>query len=66
MAKDCVDCGSEDCRLEPAMFADSRLQTPSRPEFVGGFGICEENGTERTSRELRGPTLRPFPGPRGS
>eukprot|EP00969_Alexandrium_andersonii_P323059 14274417-Alexandrium_andersonii.AAC.1 len=34
--------------------------------FVGGIGIRAKKGAERTPRELREPTLRPFLGPRSS
>eukprot|EP00969_Alexandrium_andersonii_P317976 14045965-Alexandrium_andersonii.AAC.1 len=36
------------------------------PVFGGGVGVCAENASERTSRELRGPMLRLFLGPRSS
>eukprot|EP00969_Alexandrium_andersonii_P354369 15442007-Alexandrium_andersonii.AAC.1 len=44
----------------------SRPRTPSITAFVGGFWICAKNGADRTPRELRGPILRPFLGPRNS
>eukprot|EP00969_Alexandrium_andersonii_P179892 7951532-Alexandrium_andersonii.AAC.1 len=43
-----------------------RDRTPSIPAFIGGFGICANNGAERTPRELGGPILRPRLGPRSS
>eukprot|EP00969_Alexandrium_andersonii_P341250 15084203-Alexandrium_andersonii.AAC.1 len=41
-----------------------RLRTPRTAVFIGRFGICMNNGAECTPRELRGPILRSFPGPR--
>eukprot|EP00969_Alexandrium_andersonii_P111309 4914510-Alexandrium_andersonii.AAC.1 len=46
--------------------ATSRPVTPSRPAFVGRFGICTENGAECSLRELRAPNLRPLLVPRSS
>eukprot|EP00969_Alexandrium_andersonii_P125359 5541979-Alexandrium_andersonii.AAC.1 len=42
-AKDCADCGSADCGLGACELAISRPRAPSRPTFVGGFGICANN-----------------------
>eukprot|EP00969_Alexandrium_andersonii_P042285 1854747-Alexandrium_andersonii.AAC.1 len=64
MAKDCADCGLADCGLGGCEVAILRLRTPSSTAFVGGFGICAKKHAERTPRELRGPILRPFLGPR--
>eukprot|EP00969_Alexandrium_andersonii_P128501 5678487-Alexandrium_andersonii.AAC.1 len=44
--------------------ASGGLPTPRSAVFVGSFGMCTENGAERTPRELQGPILRSFPGPR--
>eukprot|EP00969_Alexandrium_andersonii_P147261 6511860-Alexandrium_andersonii.AAC.1 len=33
---------------------------------ISGFGTCANTCEERTPRELRGPVLRPFLGPRSS
>eukprot|EP00969_Alexandrium_andersonii_P302849 13387475-Alexandrium_andersonii.AAC.1 len=42
--------------------AAARLRAPRTPLdpplFVVRFGVCAENGAERTPRELRGPILR--------
>eukprot|EP00969_Alexandrium_andersonii_P261146 11545027-Alexandrium_andersonii.AAC.1 len=42
-------------RIGVRRFALSRPRTPSKPPFVGRFGICARNGAERTPRELRRP-----------
>eukprot|EP00969_Alexandrium_andersonii_P325685 14390281-Alexandrium_andersonii.AAC.1 len=54
-ATDCADCGLADCGLDLAISRFRDLRTPSRPAFVGRFGISTKNGAERTPRELRGP-----------
>eukprot|EP00969_Alexandrium_andersonii_P325209 14369627-Alexandrium_andersonii.AAC.1 len=43
-----------------------RLRTPRTVAFIGRFGICMKDGAERTPRELQGPLLRSFSGPRSS
>eukprot|EP00969_Alexandrium_andersonii_P138753 6136028-Alexandrium_andersonii.AAC.1 len=62
MAKDCVDCGLEDCGFGVRDFAILRLWAHAIPAFVGIFGICARNCTERAPRELHGPCLRPLLG----
>eukprot|EP00969_Alexandrium_andersonii_P354500 15442291-Alexandrium_andersonii.AAC.1 len=55
MAKDCAECRAADCGSECAIVRFSHLRTPSSPAFLGRFGICTNNGAERTSRERREP-----------
>eukprot|EP00969_Alexandrium_andersonii_P304396 13455341-Alexandrium_andersonii.AAC.1 len=47
----------------PILFPEAPLVHPPA-HFVGRFGACARNGAECTPRELRGPILRPFSGPR--
>eukprot|EP00969_Alexandrium_andersonii_P219373 9688607-Alexandrium_andersonii.AAC.1 len=55
-----------DCGLEPATLRPSQPRAVSSPAVVGRFGICVKSAAERPLRELRGPILRPFLGPRSS
>eukprot|EP00969_Alexandrium_andersonii_P040165 1760100-Alexandrium_andersonii.AAC.1 len=53
-------------RARACDFAMLRRRTPSSLAFVGRLGLCANNGADCTTRELRGPILRPFPWPHSS
>eukprot|EP00969_Alexandrium_andersonii_P165347 7307429-Alexandrium_andersonii.AAC.1 len=45
-AKDCADCGLADCGLESVTLRVRDFGPPSRPSFVGRFGLCARNAAE--------------------
>eukprot|EP00969_Alexandrium_andersonii_P173568 7673161-Alexandrium_andersonii.AAC.1 len=62
MAKDCVDCGLEDCALECAISLFCSIGLPRAPLSFADSESARKVARNAPHRELRGPDLRPFLG----